>query len=78
MIKFTGDRDGKTLVGLGISEGNVAKLKEGKPILVHLDEMIPGINMDILIFYGDTEQAMYQELKPMLRNVPIHEFKEKQ
>lgn len=78
MIKFTGDRDGKTLVGLGISEGNVAKLKEGKPILVHLDEMIPGSNIDILIFYGETEQSMYQELKPMLRNVPLHKFEETQ
>lgn len=79
MIKFTaGKDDGTTVVGLGISEGNVAKLKEGKPIRVFLSEMIPDSKMEILIFYGTTEQDMYEELKPMLRNVPIHEFKEKQ
>lgn len=78
MVKFTADNGGITTIGLGVSEGNVEKLKEGKPILVHLGEMIPGCNMDILIFYGETERAMYEELKPMLRNVPIHQFEEKQ
>ena len=78
MIKFTGERDGKHLVGFGLSEGNLKKLREGKPILVDLSEMIPGCKMEVLIFYGATEQAMYQEIKPMLRNVPIYEFEEKQ
>lgn len=79
MIKFTaGKEDGATLIGLGLSEGNLAKLKEGKPIVVWIQEMIPDCKMEVLIFYGATEQAMYEELKPMLKNVPIHEFKEKQ
>lgn len=77
MIKFTGERDGRRLVGFGISEGNIGKLREGKPIVVDLDEMIPGCKMEVLIFYGATEREMYEEIKPMLRNVPIHEFEEK-
>lgn len=78
MVKFTGERDGKHLVGFGLSAGNLEMLREGKPILVDLSEMIPGCKMEVLIFYGVTEQAMYQEIKPMLRNVPIHEFEERQ
>ena len=78
MVKFTGEKNGKQVVGLGLSEGNLGKLREGKPILVDLSEMIPGSTMEILIFYGATERAMYEELKPALRNVPIYDFKETQ
>lgn len=63
MIKhLTTLKNGTRLVGLGLSEGNVGKLKEGKPIYLHLDELgIEGI--DVLIHYGVTEQAIIDDFK---------------
>lgn len=63
MVKFKSETaSGKTLLGFGISAGNVERLKKGEPIYFELDEMgIPGV--DVTIFYGETEQAMYRELK---------------
>ena len=82
MIKFIGDsreNKGHKLVGLGISEGNVIKLKEGKPILVKLNEMIPDCNIDVLIFYGKTEQELYMLIRPELEDsIKINTYKEQQ
>lgn len=61
MIKF---RKGN-LLGFGLSEENIKRLKEGKPILVNLDEMgIP--NCQLAIFYGETEATMVQSLAPFI------------
>jgi hypothetical protein len=61
MIKFgaSGDK-GRRLIGLGLSAGNVQRLKEGKPIHLHADEM--GFVGDIVIFYGETEDDMVRQL----------------
>ena len=57
MIKFKADN----LIGLGLSECNLKKLKEGKPITVNMSEMgFP--DMKIMIFYGETEEKMQQDL----------------
>lgn len=61
MVKFTGERDGKHLVGFGLSAGNLEKLREGKPILVDLSEMIPGCKMEVLIFYGVIKCLLHAE-----------------
>jgi hypothetical protein len=62
MIKFvrTG-KDGKPLVGLGLSAANIQKLKEDKPILLDLKEL--GMEGQLFIFTGDTEQSMLNDLK---------------
>jgi len=63
MLKFasTGS-NGKTIVGFGVSRGNVERLEQGKPMLVHLDEM--GLApYDILIFYGEDEAALHEAVK---------------
>lgn len=78
MIKFVGEHNSKKLVGFGLSAGNLEKLKEGRPISIDLDEMIPGSGMEILIFYGETDKSLYKDIKPHLRNTLIHDFKEEQ
>jgi hypothetical protein len=46
---------------LGLDAENIARLKEGKPILVSLAEI--GGTDDVLIMYGDTIDAIKQELE---------------
>ena len=67
MVKFTGsDENGRTLVGLGISQGNVDRLKEGKPIHIHFEEMNLPWPIDLLIFFGATEQDCADVVKPFI------------
>lgn len=60
MIKFRAGKNGK-LVGLGLSKINLKKLKAGQPILVDGSEI--GIENDILIMYGTTENDIIRELQ---------------
>ena len=61
MIKATaGSEDGRKFVLLGLSDMNLTKLREGKPIHVGSAEL--GIAHDIIIFWGATEDAMAAEL----------------
>lgn len=59
MIKFKANN----LIGFGLSAKNLEKLKEKKPIKINGKEI--GIESDILIFFGETEQTMYDELVEM-------------
>jgi hypothetical protein len=63
MIKFAATtKDGTTLITLGLSEGNLENLRENKPILVDLGLLgVPGVQ--VMIMWGETEQAMMDELK---------------
>ena len=63
MIKFAAQgKDGTTLVGFGLSEQNVEKLKAGQPI--HVEGSQVGLEkVQVLIFYGKTEKEMYDNLK---------------
>jgi len=45
----------------GLSQGNLNRLRQGKPILINLAD-IKGKG-HVLIFYGETEQDMLKELK---------------
>ena len=64
MIKFKIEGAEKPLIGFGITEENVKRLKLGRPILINLQEM--GINVDILICYGETELELVETLKPYI------------
>ncbi len=44
---------------IGLSEGNISQLKEGKPAITQ----IPGTDTEIAIMYGKTEGDIYKELK---------------
>ena len=46
----------------GLSDVNLEKLKEGKPIKFNLNEL--GLqDIDVVIFHGKTEEEMYQMFK---------------
>lgn len=47
---------------LGLSEENLKRLREGKPILKSLAQF-GGPDVDLLIVYGVTEQAIKAELE---------------
>tara|TARA_Y100000310_G_C20698531_1_gene827509 strand:+ start:6008 stop:6274 length:267 start_codon:yes stop_codon:yes gene_type:complete len=72
MIKFTAKGTDKTtgepiqLVGLGITKGNVKRMKKGDPIRVPMKAL--GLNSDItlFIFYGETEQRLKADLKEFI------------
>ena len=71
MIKASAN-DGE-LVILGLSAKNIELLQQGKPIIVHGNDL--GIkNIQILIFAGDTEETMAKEMEqfihPELRDGP--------
>lgn len=69
MIKFTSSgQDGRTLVGLGLSAGNIQRLKEGKPIHVHFEELNLPYKIDLMIMYGETEQELTKELRPFINS----------
>lgn len=70
MIKFKLTKDsGKVLLGFGLSKRNIELLKQGKPILIDLNEM--GLDAEIGILYGETEQAILKTLKPYIGDETI-------
>jgi hypothetical protein len=83
MIKFLAERDGRPMIGLGLSRGNCEKLLAGKPIFIDLKVMLmnvaelPDLNeATILIFGGETEESMQAELKqagPLPKAQPHYE-----
>lgn len=60
MIKFKSEGK-QPLIGLGLSEGNLKKLREGKPIFIMREEL--GIDFNLLIFWGKTEEEIQRKLK---------------
>lgn len=62
MIKARGVRlNGRPYIWLGLEEGNIQRLKEGKPILFDMAEV--GINnFDMLISYGKTQEEIIGQM----------------
>lgn len=61
MIKFTASKDGRRILGFGISRGNIQRLIAGDPIHLWLEEMgLP--KTDLLIFFGETEEQIIKDL----------------
>jgi hypothetical protein len=69
MIKFTAEKDDGILVGFGLSEKNIEYLKDDRPISVDLAKL-GAINkpIEVIIFYGKTEQEMQEKLSPFIRS----------
>jgi len=55
--------EGRRLIGLGLSAANLERLREKKPVHFHLDELGLPWNLDLLVFYGETESDMVGDLK---------------
>ena len=66
MVKFTSARGNQIVVGLGISDGDLAGLKNGQPIVVKLQELGISNPLEIVIFHGKTDQELYEQLKPRI------------
>lgn len=67
MIRFHGRREGREFIGIGLSRGNCEKLMKGQPIVLNAetDFGMPEVHLEILVIGGETEQAMYEELKSL-------------
>lgn len=57
-------KDGRNLVILGLSEENIKRLKENKPIYVELEPW--GGTGSALLLYGQTEEDITRELAKYL------------
>lgn len=68
MIKFVGKNDegSKLVIGLGLSRKNVDRLTSGHPIKVKLSELNIGLDGNVLIFFGETEEEMARLIEPMI------------
>jgi hypothetical protein len=53
--------DGRGVLILGLSEGNIQQLKAGKPIM--FDASAFGVDGEVYIMYGKTELDICNELK---------------
>ena len=68
MIRFGAtQKNGRALVGLGLEEEHLVRLKAGKPIALKLDEIVPGLVGDLLIFYGKDRHAMLDDLAVLIK-----------
>ena len=64
MIKLKGVMDNREQLMLGLSEGNLQRLREGKPIHIFGAEW--EVPFDLVIFWGETEQKLAEMVKPFL------------
>jgi hypothetical protein len=66
MIKMSAmnPKTNREMLVIGLSEGNLMRLREGKPIVIHAEEW--GQKFDLMVFWGETEQAMVKMVKPFL------------
>jgi hypothetical protein len=63
MIKFTYTTSKKRVnMGLGLSRENVNRLIDGQPIRISLEEMAVAVDGEIMIFFGETEREMTDNL----------------
>lgn len=56
--------NGRRVMLLGLSEAKVQRMREGKPIHIHADEM--GFAGEIIIMVGKDEAALQETLAPLI------------
>lgn len=57
--------NGRKVVLLGIADMNIERMREGKPIHIHGEEMGLG-NLEIWIFTGADEGSLAKQLAPLI------------
>lgn len=68
LVRGPGHRD---LIILGLSEGNIRKLKADEPVFIDADrDPELGFEQDVAIVYGETEAAIVQGLRDVGLEVP--------
>lgn len=81
MIKFLATADDEVIVGLGLSDENLTRLRQGQPIRVDMAEMgLVGKPLSkILIFHGCTDAQLQDIVQPMMSSETIvRDFRETQ
>jgi hypothetical protein len=76
MIKAKGSRGGRPFVLFGLSAKNVERLKAGDPAHIWAEEM--ALPFDVVIMYGETEQAMIDQVSRTCGGAPTVERTTKQ
>lgn len=68
MFRATADGKDGPMAILGLSAENVKRLKAGQPIYVRRDGQAGdiGLNKSLVIFYGDSEQQMLNQMRPLI------------
>lgn len=69
IIAKAGNEKGGELLIFGLSTENVKRIQAGKPLLISQrtgapDGCLPD-NLEIMIFFGETEQDMYDQFKAL-------------
>lgn len=77
MLKWTASAPhGRTIVGLGVEERNLERLRAGDPIHVWGEEM--GLPFDIVIYYGKDMDTLMLMTRPSVGpNTVIHDTRER-
>ncbi len=68
MMRFMGqNKDGRTIIGLGITSANVARMAQGEPLRVKLEDFgLSGEKIDFMIFYGKDMETLQEQFAPMI------------
>lgn len=61
MLKWTGIRQGIPIIGLGLEEKNLEKLRDDMPIHIKGEDL--GIAFDIVIYYGKGMEDLMEMTK---------------
>lgn len=70
MLKLKGTKpDGREFILLGLERRNIERLIEGDPILVKGEQL--GVTIDVLIFFGETKEAMIASLEAGGATLPM-------
>lgn len=64
MLKARSTNGNRTLITLGLEAENIKRLKEGKPIHLHCDDL--GFVGELLIFYGETQEDCVKIIAPYI------------
>jgi hypothetical protein len=73
MIKFKtfNVKTQRPFIGFGLSDKNIELLKENKPIVINGKDM--DSDVDFMIFWGKTEEEMYEDLKEFIgKDTKVH------
>lgn len=76
MIKWKGGVGDRLLIGIGLEEGNITRLKAGQPLVINGTEM--GLDYDILVHYGKDHAALIKEMTKIadLKETEVSEHKD--
>lgn len=76
MLKWTGESHGRKIIGLGVEEKNLERLRAGDPIYIFGEEM--GLPFDIAIYYGKDMNTLMAMTRPGIKpETVIHDTRER-